>query len=322
MGLTAHPTRRIGETGVPVKVWLALAVALAAGLRWGTTALAGPAARFGTTELVYGQRGLLPGEFQKPRAVAIDARDRVYTVDMKAEISVFDADGKYVASWSTPTHEFGRPSGLAIAPDGDLVAADSHYHQVLVYSPEGQLRRVLGGDQAPGPLGGYFGYIADVALDAAGNFYVAESHQHERITKLSPAGDILKTWGERGPAPGQFSRIRALAFGPDGNLYVADACNHRLQVFSPEGVFLRTIGAGVLEYPFDVAVAKDGTVYAVEWGAGRVQRFSPAGEPTGTWGSPGAGPDQLDQPWALALDSRGRLHVADSLNHRLHRVRP
>ncbi|MFM7594124.1 MAG: hypothetical protein ACKO85_20235, partial [Isosphaeraceae bacterium] len=41
----------------------------------------------------------------------------------------------------------------------------------------------------------------------------------------------------------------------------------------------------------------------------------------GLWGGPGRGPGQLNNPWALAVDSRGDVSVIDSNNHRVQRFR-
>lgn len=277
-------------------------------------------------EAVVGKRGLMPGEFVKPRAAAFDPGGRLYVVDFRAQIQVFSPSGERLAGWKTPTHERGRPSGLAIDGRGRLLVADSHYHRILVYSPDGRLEETIAGDDGTGPLSGRFDYIADIAVDSAGCLYVAESQERERITKLSPDWEILKEWGGRGPEPGQFSRIRALAFDAKDRLYVADACNHRIQVFDAEGNLLRVIGEqgsgpGELDYPFDVAVAPDGSVLVCEYGNHRVQRFSPEGEPLGTWGGPGREVGALWNPWALAVDATGRVCVVDSNNHRLQFVR-
>src|SRR5262249_23615427 len=119
----------------------------------------------------------------------------------------------------------------------------------------------------------------------------------------------------------------AMALGPDGNLYVADACNHRIQVFTTEGDFVRCWGTpgdapGQLSYPYDVAFSsgKDAKLYVVEYGNHRVQKFNLHGESLGTWGGPGRQPGRLASPWALAVDSRGRVHVVDSENHRVQRI--
>lgn len=279
----------------------------------------------GRLEAVWGKRGLMPGEFTKPRAIAIDAQDRLYIVDFRAMIQVFTNAGEYITGWETPTHTIGRPSGLAIDHEGHLLVADSHYHQILYYSSDGQLLRRLGGDSGDGPLVGEFGYIGDIAVDSKGLLYVAESQQKERITKMTPAGKILKQWGGRGPMQGQFSRIRALVFDAHDQLYVADACNHRVQVFDTDGQLLRIIGApglalGQLDYPYDVAIAPDGTLYVCEYGNNRVQRFTPEGESLGVWGKAGRGPGELFNPWALAVDHQGKVHVVDSNNHRVQRV--
>lgn len=73
-------------------------------------------------------------------------------------------------------------------------------------------------------------------------------------------------------------------------------------------------------YPYDVAIAPDGSVYVCEYGNSRVQRFSKDGEPLGTWGRPGRGEGELFNPWAVAVDGRGRVFVVDSNNHRIQRV--
>jgi hypothetical protein len=51
-----------------------------------------------------------------------------------------------------------------------------------------------------------------------------------------------------------------------------------------------------------------------------VQKFTLAGESIAYWGHEGRRPGQLFNPWSLALDSLGRLHVLDSNNHRVQRI--
>src|SRR5947209_9059869 len=63
-------------------------------------------------ELVWGRRGVQPGDLVRPRALAIDARDRLYIVDFTARIQVYDSDGHYLdIGWRTPDYRKGRPSG-------------------------------------------------------------------------------------------------------------------------------------------------------------------------------------------------------------------
>ena len=61
-------------------------------------------------------------------------------------------------------------------------------------------------------------------------------------------------------------------------------------------------------------------LYVVEYGNNRVQKFTADGESLGCWGGPGHAPGQLHNPWALAIDSRGRVHVIDTENHRVQRI--
>jgi DNA-binding beta-propeller fold protein YncE len=274
-------------------------------------------------ELVWGRSGLSDGEFNKPRAVAIDAQDRLYIVDMTARIQVFDRDGHFQRWWTTPSCANGRPSGLSIDRDGNLLVSDSHYHILRIYTPEGRCLRTIGGEPGSGP--GQFGYISDAVQDGDGYFYVAEFGLNERISKLDSEGRFVRSWGSAGTEPGQFGRVRALAIGPDGNLYAADSCNHRVQVFTRDGELVRCWGQageapGQLSYPYDLAFGAHGELYVIEYGNHRVQKFTQEGESLGCWGGPGRGPGQFCSPWALGVDSRGRVHVIDSLNHRVQRI--
>jgi DNA-binding beta-propeller fold protein YncE len=275
-------------------------------------------------ELVWGKRGVQNGDVVRPRAIAIDGNDRLYLVDFTARIQVYDRDGNYLGpTWTTPDYRNGRPSGLSIARDGNLIVSDSHYHCFRIYSPRGVELRKFGG--AGGSAPGQLGYVSDVVQDEEGNYYVAEFGENQRISVFDGEGKFLCCWGSAGTEPGQFSRARALALGPDGNLYVADACNDRIQVFTREGTLVRCWGVsgaepGQLKYPYDLAFNKDGVLYVVENGNNRVQKFTAAGEPLGCWGGPGHAAGQLHNPWALAIDRRGRVHVVDTENHRVQRI--
>jgi DNA-binding beta-propeller fold protein YncE len=279
-------------------------------------------------ELVWGKQGVQDGDLARPRAIAIDPQDRLYIVDFTARIQVYDRDGQHLGhTWQTPDYRNGRPSGLSIGRDGNLIVSDSHYHCLRIYSiADGKPVevKVIGGN--PGTAPGHFGYISDAVQDSDGNYYISEFGENQRITQLDPEGRFLKCWGSVGSEPSQFARIRAMALGPDGLLYVADASNHRIQVFTREGEFVRAWGhegddPGQLRYPYDVAFGPGGDLYVAEFGNNRVQKFSPQGSPLGVWGGHGRKPGQLDHPWALAVDSRGRVHVVDTQNHRVQRIR-
>jgi DNA-binding beta-propeller fold protein YncE len=278
-----------------------------------------------TPQRVWGRRGIQPGDFVRPRAIAIDPQDRLYIVDFTARVQVYDTDGKYLGpTWTTPDFRNGRPSGLSIDRDGHLIVSDSHYHCFRIYDENGKELHRFGGEDGSQP--GQYGYVSDVVQDAEGHYYVSEYKSNERITKLDAEGHVLACWGEPGTEPGQFSHIRALALGPDGLLYVADACNHRVQVFDRDGKLVRTWGGpgeepGKLGYPYDLAFGTKGELYVVEFGNNRVQKFDVEGHTLGCWGGPGREPGKLHSPWALAVDSQGRVHVVDTENHRVQRIR-
>ncbi len=286
----------------------------------------GPA---GHPDLVWGRRGISAGRLQKPRAMAIDAQDQLYIVDMTGRIQVFSCDGQYLRGWRTPEIEYGKPSGLTFDRRGNLMVADTHYHRVLVYTPQGKLleEETLGGSAGDGP--GEFNFVTDAVEDSHGNYYVAEYGDCDRIQKFSPDGTFLLQWGGRGRAAGQFNRPNNLVVDQHDQIWVADACNHRIQVFAIAGdqaelvQIWGTQGAapGQLSYPYDLVLDGQGHVYVAEFGNHRVQKLTLDGKPVACWGVPGRQEGELSCPWALVLDSRQRVHVLDTYNHRVQRLR-
>lgn len=278
----------------------------------------------GYLEQVWGTRGLADGQFQKPRAIAIDQNDRLYIVDMTARIQVFDVEGQFVNGWQTPAYQDGRPSGLSIGQDG-LFVADTHYFRVLRYTLRGQLLadRTIGGTQGQRP--GEFGFVTDAVQDSAGNIYVAEYGEHDRVQKFSADGDFLLTWGSHGRDPGQFVRPQNLSIDGQDRIWVADACNHRIQVFDDHGNLVQVWGQqgsspGCLYYPYDLALDGLGHLYVCEFGNHRVQKFTLDGKSLGCFGTHGREEGRLNNPWALVCDSQNRTHILDTNNHRVQRI--
>ena len=277
---------------------------------------------------IWGRRGISEGRLQKPRAMTIDLSDHVYIVDMTARIQVFDLDGNFLRGWQTPAFQNGKPSGLSIDRAGNLLVADTHYFQMLIYSPQGKLIKELaiGGVHGPGP--GEFGFVTDAVQDSQSNYYIAEYGEYDRIQKFTHDGQFLLQWGGHGSQPGKFIRPQNLAIDKNDHVWVTDACNHRIQVFDATGDQPKLLSLwgvpgsqpGQLKYPYDLVLDGKGNVYICEFGNNRVQKFTVDGKFLGGWGSHGRREGELYQPWAVALDSRGTLHVLDTNNHRVQMI--
>ncbi len=160
-------------------------------------------------DLVWGLHGVNPGHLHKPRAAAFDAQDHLFLADLTDRIQVFDRDGNYLRGWPTPDFNVDGPSGLTVDRFGRLLVADTHLYRVLVYSPTGEVLLQIG-DGVQGTTPGRFGYPTDVVIDRAGNFYVSEYGENDRIQVFSPEGKWLRQWGGHGYEPGEFLKPRRL----------------------------------------------------------------------------------------------------------------
>ena len=73
----------------------------------------------------WGKKGMGPGEFDVPHALAVDMEGRLYVADRQNNrIQIFDQNGKFIAQW----FQFGRPSGIHIDKNDTLYSANSESH--------------------------------------------------------------------------------------------------------------------------------------------------------------------------------------------------
>ena len=272
---------------------------------------------------VIGSRGNEPGQFVKPRSVAVDRVDNVYVCDMTGRVQKFDPDGNYLLQWQMPEIERGRPKGMALDHEGNIVVVEPHYSRINHFTPEGKLVSQWG---VHGREKGQLSFPRAVAIGPDGAAYVSEFQIVERLQKFALGRESVQVEIRgAGHGPSEFNRAEGLSLDATGKLYVADSCNHRVQVFNSDGTFLREHGApgtasGEFSYPYDVRVDEQGRQYVCEFGNSRVTVLDANDQVLEIIGSAGSAPGRFNNPWSLALDSRGNLYVADSQNHRVQKL--
>ena len=268
----------------------------------------------------FGRTGRGSGEFIYPRAIDIASDGSLFIVDKTGRIQRLTTDGDFLAEFQMPLFEVGKPTGISFAPNGNLYVADTHYHRVVIFSPEG---KIVGQFGKFGQDDGCFIYPTDVAFSGDGRIFVSEYGGNDRISVFSEKGDFLYCFGMPGNGSGQFSRPSAICVdGSRKYLYVADACNHRIGIYDFDGKLLKYIGSvgrepGQLRYPYDLALSSDGCIAVCEYGNNRLQLFSPDGRSLGVYGYPGHRMGELAYPWGLAIDSKGRVFIVDAGNNRI-----
>ena len=233
---------------------------------------------------------------------------------------------------------FVTPHGLHVDDDGNVWVTDfagneagTKGHQVIKFSPEGEVLLRLGEAGVPGSGPGQLNQPCDVITAPNGDIFVSDGHSGQsadpppgatgRILKYDSEGNFIKEWGEIGFRPGQFRTPHAMEFDSQGRLYVADRGNHRIQIFDQEGELLETY----MNYSriSGLFITDDDTLYAIdsESGVGNHPgwltgvRIGPAGEDRLTgFVPPHANEDRALQGVAgegVAVDADGNVFAAE-----------
>ena len=185
-------------------------------------------------------------------------------------------------------------------------------------------------------IGGELPFSAprDIATAPDGSLFVADSRNH-RIVHLDAQGLFLNAWGGYGNVldgevpGGLFNEPWGLAVGPDGLVYVADTWNHRIQVFTQEGEFLRMWNSfevvGTMDGfwgPRGITVDKDNRVFVTDTGKQRVVIFDSMGNYLTQFGGLGLDAGKLDEPVGIDIADDGRVYIADTWNYRVQVFTP
>lgn len=177
------------------------------------------------------------------------------------------------------------------------------------------------GQAGAGDGDGQFNEPSGVAIDSAGNVYVADTANH-RIQKFDDQGNFLLKWGSSGSGAGQFDAPKGVAVDSADNVYVVDSGNHRIQKFGASSSFVTAwgssgSGSGQFSQPFGIAVDSLDNVYVTDTGNDRVQKFDRNGVFMASWGTTGDGTEQFRSPRAIAVlitggDLSDSVYVADA----------
>lgn len=272
---------------------------------------------------------LPPGrELEDVAGVAVGPDDRVYVFSRSDHpMMVFARDGAFIESWGAGL--FTRPHAVRSLDDGTLLCVDDGDHTVRHCAPDGRVLQTIGtpGRPAIQHSGQPFCRCTDAVRAPDGSFFVSDGYGNARVHRFDRGGRLLHSWGSAGTAPGQFNVPHNLVQDEEGLLYVADRETHRIQVFEPDGTFLRFLGEG-LHRPSGLALTRGPRplMYVAEIGpylssnrgwpglgprltvldlAGNiVSRL--AAEPAA-----GAGDAQFVSPHGIAVDSHGDVYIAD-----------
>ncbi len=190
---------------------------------------------------------------------------------------------------------FADPYGLALGAQGQLYVADAgDNNRIRVVHPDGSVSTLAGGSEGFADGAGSaarFHTPSGLALDEAGNLYVADTGNHA-IRKVSPAGEVSTLAGTGAPghadgpgAQAQFNGPIGVAVDATGRVLVADTYNDRIRAITPDGQ-VSTLAGG--DQPGDA----DG----------------PADQA------------RFDTPCAIAVDAQGQVWIADTRNDALRRL--
>jgi hypothetical protein len=264
------------------------------------------------------------------------------------------AGGGGYADGSGGKAQLNTPTGIVFDPkSGNLFIADSYNNMIRKMTPAGDVTTYAGNLKAGAKdgvgTGAFFNQPNGVAVDAAGNVYVADTI-NSLIRKIATDGTVTTVLGIAGPgfADGKEGNAkllypRGVAVSATGILAIADTSNHAIRIVNPsDGAVVTLAGTGApgfadgigykakFDTPIGVAFDPNGAVWVIDQNNQRIRRVSPNGSVQSQGGDGVAGfLDNLDptkarfnNPAGLVItpgNLGGALYIADSYNGRIRR---
>jgi sugar lactone lactonase YvrE len=249
--------------------------------------------------------------------------------------------------------QFNNPGGVTVDSAGNVYVADTYNCTIRKLTSGGAVTTLAGSAGNSGADDGTngaarFNYPNGVAVDGAGNVYVADTWSHT-IRRITSAGAVTTLAGNAGnygtnDGPGSEARffcLSGVAVDGAGTLYVADQWNHTVRRVTSAGVVTTLAGlagnsgtndgtatAARFNNPSGVAVDTADNVFVADLlnhtirkitSAGSVTTLAGLAEVSGTNDGPGSAA-RFNYPNGVAVDGAGNVFVADRLNHTIRKV--
>jgi DNA-binding beta-propeller fold protein YncE len=250
----------------------------------------------------------------QPMGLAVsDDGDRVYVSDFAVNrIMVADFQNK---TWEPFAEDeaLGGAFDVALDQDENVYVSQSRAKRVTAFNRKGERLFNITGD-LDRPTG--------LAIDRARRIlYVADgsrlgSDKHRVLAYDLKGNRLREVGGGHGTGDGQFYFPLYLALDPEGNLYVSDTMNFRVQVFDPEGRFIRKYGEhgdgpGAFGRIKGIAFDGFGNLYVADAAHAVVQMFNRDFDLLMWFGGFAGKVEFMDLPTAIAIDpKRNRIYVA------------
>jgi sugar lactone lactonase YvrE len=250
--------------------------------------------------------------FWAPFGIAVDGAGNVYVADTgNNTIRKISPDGIVSTIAGSAGHpgsadglaagaRFRNPWGVAVDTNGNVYVADMSNDTIRKIHTDGQVVTVAGQAGTTGSADGFgtnawFNNPFALAVDAAGNIYVADSGNNV-IRKITP-GRVVHTLA-----------------GLPGNAGSTDASTDTARFWNPQGL----------------AVDSAGNIYVADTGNNTVRKITPMGEVTTLAGLPGVSGTtdgvgstaRFNAPGGVAVDPAGNIYVADTSNHTIRKIAP
>jgi DNA-binding beta-propeller fold protein YncE len=224
-------------------------------------------------------------------------------------------------NYGSPDKPLQEIRDLAILPlTHELIAVDAGLSRLAVYSPMGVYRRYVG---SKGKEQMQFESPTGVGVNPDGKLVYIADTGNDRIVILDNALEYVRKFGGRGTSEGFLTSPSDVAVRSDGVVFVTDTGNNRIEYYTPHGTYLGQFGntgqaSELLSAPTFIVMTATDSIYVTDAGSERIVEFTSklAYEGAIAFSDMGTVPP-LEAPGGLALDSEGRVYIADSGRNRI-----
>lgn len=237
-------------------------------------------------------------------------------------------NGKLIESWGD--NLFIMPHGLTVDNENNIWTTDVALHQIFKFNSGGKLLMKLGEAKVSGNDSSHFNKPTDIAIAKDGSFYVSDGYGNSRVVKFSATGKYLFEWGKKGNKESEFHIPHGITLNSNGNVYVADRENNRIQVFDPNGKFLKqfsdnTFGT-ICSVAFDITQSKlfavdDFTFLKVKHRGSDVFVFDTAGTVQTRFGKSGSYQGDISWYHDLTVDKDENIYIGDILGNTIQKFK-